>query len=340
MAASTSELTIRPYQPGDEYGILDCFNRTFAEIDVGFVPRSMEFWRWQYEQNPGGQRIFVAIDEEGVVHSHYGGIPVRMWLERGEVLFDQIVDSMTRRDDRQGLAKRFSLFVKTALPFFDTYGGEGRDVVMYGLPVPAAWRIGRAFMGYQVVRENTWLDRTLGSNPSWPPMPRDFEIEECRDVGPWAGEVWTRFREEHRCTTLRDDAFLNWRYRSKPGVEYTFVVARRKGHPEPLGYLVHRTGDLIETNLSLLCDWVVPEREKLAALALLAWLDARGRADSSQRIRALLPTTSPWFLFLQDHGYRVRPSTYIMVGRNYVKPYPMIWLREHWYYTLGDTDLA
>ena len=52
--------------------------------------------------------------------------------------------SMVHPDHRRGL-KRPGLFVETALPFFEAYGGKDRDWVHYGWPVENAWRIGKTF---------------------------------------------------------------------------------------------------------------------------------------------------------------------------------------------------
>src|SRR5262249_17522373 len=39
---------IRPFQPGDEEGILATFNAVFGENDPAFVPRTREEWDWAF----------------------------------------------------------------------------------------------------------------------------------------------------------------------------------------------------------------------------------------------------------------------------------------------------
>ena len=46
-----SSFTVRPFEPGDEQGVLELFNRVFAEGNPGFVPRTMETWRRLYVWN-------------------------------------------------------------------------------------------------------------------------------------------------------------------------------------------------------------------------------------------------------------------------------------------------
>ena len=46
-----------------------------------------------------------------------------------------------------------------------------------------------------------------------------------------------------------------------------------------------------------------------------------------------------WLPF-QVAGFRVEPTRYFPVGRNYLPKYRMPWLHRNWYYTLGDSDLV
>ncbi len=41
---STAEITVRPYQPGDEQGILRLFNQVFRENDPGYRGRGLDHW--------------------------------------------------------------------------------------------------------------------------------------------------------------------------------------------------------------------------------------------------------------------------------------------------------
>ena len=64
-----SDYVIRPYAKGDEHGILATFNAVFAEGKEDFVPRTLDQWRWAFEDNPAGQRIWVA-EKDGDIAAH------------------------------------------------------------------------------------------------------------------------------------------------------------------------------------------------------------------------------------------------------------------------------
>jgi hypothetical protein len=57
-------------------------------------------------------------------------------------------------------------------------------------------------------------------------------------------------------------------------------------------------------------------------------------------VAALFPEWSPWFERFQEHGWRVHPTNYFMVARNFIPRYDMLWLRDHGWYQLADTDLV
>ena len=71
---------VRAVQDGDEEQILPLFRRSF------FVERSVERFRWEYQENPyGNRKISEAFTEDGRLVAHYAGYPVRFHSEvRGE----------------------------------------------------------------------------------------------------------------------------------------------------------------------------------------------------------------------------------------------------------------
>src|SRR5690606_17080289 len=142
-AVTAARYEIRPYRPGDEDSILAGFNRVFREVcGPGYVDRSMATWRWEFTENPAGNRITVGL-HEGVVAAHYAGVPQRVSTAFGDMTFVHIVDSFVVPEHRAGL-RRPGLFVETALPWFELCHEMG-DAVLYGYPVKTAERIGQRY---------------------------------------------------------------------------------------------------------------------------------------------------------------------------------------------------
>lgn len=335
-----AQIEIREFRPGDEESLLACFNEVFAQIDVTFRPRPMEVWRWAFDANPAGRRVFVAVSGERVV-AQYASLPVRMRVEGADSSFGQIVDSMAHPEFRQGL-KQPGLFVRTAWPFFDAYGGAEKDLVMFGLPVPQAWRVGKSFLKYEMVRElcTLELEATSPAFAATGAATSELEVVETDSVGPWIDNLWRPWSASQSCVAVRDEAYLRWRYTDKPDHEYRFAIVRPRGGGDARGMAVVRRGSFDHREALLLVDWMVPSGDAAAGAALLAWARERAAAERAPRLTALFPTWEPWFLAFQDAGFRVRPTSYFLVARHFAKRYDMGWLRGHWYYTLGDFDLV
>lgn len=346
---------IRPFEPGDEESLLATFNLVFGQDNPDFVPRTMEEWRWAFERNPAGQRIMVAV-KDGAVVAQNACIPERVWLADGERIFAQSVDSFCHPDHRAGL-KRPGLWVNVVLEFIDAYGRD-EDYFHYGWPIWSAWRIGKTFLGYEVLRTQTLLCKPLTGEPTRGEAELDALLAglqvECFAVGAgmrdWrfdheARWLWDRLANQWGTSAIRDDAFLNWRLVEHPRNRYTVLTARND-QGVLWGYAVYRHGDWITKDMGILVDWLAPRPDAsdsaiggrlLRAVEAFAASDRGGRARS---LTGIFPDWSIEFDHFQSQGWRVQPSDYFMIGRNYHRAFDHLWLRGNWWYTLIDTDLV
>ena len=99
MIAARSDISVRPYRPGDEAEILTSFNTVFRQVcGDGYVDRDAAHWRWQFHDNPAGRRIWLAATPDGEIAAHYGGISMHVVTEFGveEASIIQRVDPRDR----------------------------------------------------------------------------------------------------------------------------------------------------------------------------------------------------------------------------------------------------
>jgi hypothetical protein len=333
---------IRPYRPGDEHAILEAFNRCFAAVDPGFTPRSLEAWRWQYLENPAGHRISLAVAETGEVISQYAGIPQRMRLDGQPATFTQAVDSMTDPRFRRGL-KKPGFFVLTGYPFAQNFGGPPpeRDPVMWGLPVPVAWRIGKAYLQYQLIRNVNQLVLDLEQEPRRLASASNLALEQglaSSGLPNGIEGLFERFAAGRLAIGLRDQAYLRWRFQTRPGHDYRWIAARRGG--ELVGLLLWRDCEFDLKRAANVAEFLVAPGDLAVGDALLAELAQTARTLGLTRVQALFPDSAPEWLQFQQRGFLVVPTRYFLVGRDYIKRCEMRWLYQHWYYSLGDTDLV
>jgi len=341
LPARYGELTIREYRPGDEVEILATFNRVFGRVDVTFRPRTLAFWRWRFLGNPSGSRILLALTPEGKVAGQLAVIVQRVRLDGRPSCFGQGVDQMSASELRSGL-QRGSLVGILGNTVVKLYSGPlpHQDSLGWGAPVPAAWRAGKSFARYEIIRTQLKLSarpeelRATGAE--------GVELEEVAEFPEPVLGVFERATARYKAIAVRDKAQLDWRWRDHPEKHCRIALARRRG--ELLGFAVWTAGDFDgESHQALLCDWLVApgaSGERGARAALLAWYARGAREAGLNRLTAVFPDTSAEWLEFQRAGFRVAPSRYFFIGRQYLRGYDVHWMNRHWYYTLGDTDLV
>ncbi len=333
------EYEIRGYQPGDEKSILAGFNKVFREVcGESYVDRGMEFWDWEFGDCPFGHRITVGCTPDGEVAAHYGGVPYPVTTCFGPMRFVHIVDSFVLSEHRAGL-KRPGLFVNTAYPWFDLCRAEG-DAVMYGYPVKAAERIGKRYLEYNFLRVVNYLVRPVDTGDA--EGPSGIGIETSKTVPQEVDALFATVANEKKCLTTRNHQFLDWRYVKIPGDDFEIVTARRDG--ALCGLIVLRPEHELIPGACSIADWVVPEGDTEACDALLAAATRRAREGGRQNVMAVFADTSLEFGRLCDHGFELVPSTVYMerrlTQRIYDENLSEEFLAEHWWYTLGDSDLV
>ncbi len=335
------EIEIRPYRPGDEAAILQSFNIVFREVcGSGYVDRQPSFWEWEFARNPEGHRIAVAMSSDGVVAAHYAGVPVRVDTAFGARTFVQGVDSFTHPDFRKGL-KKPGLFVETAMPWFDECRARG-DAVIYGYPVPIAERIGKRYLGYDPLHVVDYLCLDVDVPGVWRGADAKVTVTRESRVPEAIDELYERFRAGRGCLLRRDLRYLDWRYAQAPGDDYEFYAARRG---EALaGFVVLRPVHELAPGACTIVDCVVPADDDAAAAALLATCHARARERGRRMLMAVFPAISPEFQRLLDAGFTIEPSSRWLERRLMLRSFDAKltpeWMAEHWWYTLGDSDLA
>lgn len=338
---SERQLTIRPYQPGDEERILETFNLVFREIcGEGYVDRTLDFWRWEFLENPYGHRISLAFAPDGTVAAQYAGVAYPMATAFGDCTFIHIVDSMAHPDYRKGL-KRPGLFVTTALPWFEMCYEAG-DAVMYGYPVPIAERIGQRYLEYHRLRVVDFLCRPVGEGSV--AAPNGVAVERVAAFGAEADELFGRVASEKQCWTRRDREFLTWRWVKIPTrKDYELYLARRSGG-EVAGLMVLRPLHELVPGGCCIADWLVPEADTETMDALLAVATNRGRENGRDTLITVFADPSPEYGSFVNRGFSVVPSAQILerrlTHRIYHPQMTTSWLQQHWWYTLGDSDLV
>ncbi len=342
MEIDLGDYRVREYRPGDEDSILPAFNRVFAAIDPTFVPRTMDEWHWRTLQNPAGLRMFVGVTAADEVVVHYAGLPIRMVQNGERVHWNQIVDSFADPRAGRGL-KKPGLFVTCSQTYGHHYGGlQPKDRVMYGLPVRRAYRVGQKMLAYHTVREQLVLEleveRSDEGRVSAHSPAGSVRIEEVQRFSDEVDTLFERARLPHDAIAVRDRAYLDWRFATRPRQIYRMALARDV-HGRLVGYAVVNAGSFDLRAGAIVADWLVDPSQPAAGHALRGWLLDFARAQACDRVLMMLPDTCLDFMAFQDAGYRARETSYITVAGLFRRSFSTLPLYRGWYYTQADFDL-
>jgi hypothetical protein len=336
---STSPL-IRPYRPGDEHAILRLFNRVFAEDDPGFSPRTLEQWRWEFTDNPAGLQITLALDDHGEVMAQYTTLPYFAWLKGERVLAHQGVDSIVHPDHRRGLKKE-GVFLATARAFFEEWGRPERVAFGFGFPNKKVYRLGLRMLEYLPVETPVpTLYRNLFQRPDDDEVGKPTDrsgVVELASLDDRVDRLWRACAGDLQLALVRDRAYLQWRYVQCPLARHRlFALPDERG--ELRGLMVTRAQWQNAPILAVM-DWLVPARDPGTLAVLLRHAVVVARAEGQQRVETWLPASSPHRAVILARGFGEEPCYANLCVKPYRRDLDLDWMRRHWYYTIGDSDV-
>jgi hypothetical protein len=311
------EVIVRSYREGDEYGIIRLFKEVFGrEMSLGE-------WRWKYKgQGNDTAYSVVAVNSDGEVVGHYGGVPVRAVYLGREVRALLNCDVMIHRAFRGfWLLKRImASFVQDAMNngFSTAYGFPTEETLM--LPTEKLGIMERC----AVVRE---AKKKVARNNT---MSRfTFRLFLLGYFDRRIDGLWKALRDSYDFALVRDADYFRWRYRDNPLFSYRIWGLGRRWGRDLSGLVVTKEGASEEMSLmDILCRpaALVPLLQKAENLALAA-----GKKElllwMSGAYRPLLAGNG---FTISDRGVIAQPKGKDFVSREEIG--------SRLYFTMGDTD--
>lgn len=339
-----SSFSVRPYEPGDEQGLLDLFNRVFSEDNPDFAARSMDTWRAIYLDNPAGVQTFVGTDSDGTIVANYSSIPAACVLAGERRMCTQAVDSCVDRAWRGSLRKN-SLFVTIAREFighFSTPGREPFDEYMYGMPNEQAYPVGTRIVGYKpvlvpfpaLVREpdEAWLADLERAAADGGVTVGSYDLA----VPAEAAALFERHLGQVEFGLWRDEAYLSWRYAPRAGVSYGALAARRG--TELVGVLIYRLGWMGQPIVPLV-DWIGPGDDSAALAGLTAAAGRLCREAGGRRLETWLTPAARQHAALSALGFGTEDTRFNLCIMTFGSGFDLAWAKDHWFFTMGDSDI-
>ena len=335
---------IRPWQPGDEISILEGWNRIFPAQD-GLPARNLVWWNWEFRDNPLHKTEVVVAEHEGQIVGQYASVPFAAMSEGEATTIGLIVDAFVLPEFRRAL-ERPGLIIHLAKRLQALYCGPRAEQgtpghpLLYGYPVPI-WRIAQRYLQSEMVRDMDLLFRELTGGFVPNPLPANCVIQEISDeaeIAAAADEIWARIAPELRFGLVRDGAWVSWRYVRHPQRRYRFVLVRDPETGAARGLAVYSRGHYGVPDAGVICDFLCSGHDDDAITALLHGLELFGVEQGVPVLVSVFPQNHPFFLAYQRKGFLVGPPSHFLVMNSF-GPH-VRWLRDRWYFTLGDSDLV
>ena len=234
--------------------------------------------------------------------------------------------------------------MRVALSAFEATCGPDATAVVFGIPGFAHQLLGRKdgapdhALGYEMLRAEMALcldaagfEGALGYLP-------DLGGGEA----PWDADALValaaRTTAAHHGSTLRDARQLSWRYRERPGAQYSlFAVPGEQGLR---GAAIVRTDSPHLGGSTAIAEWWVEDHDYDGGLALLRAILTSLRQAGTLRLVAPFADTQPWWHHLQWHGFLVHPIPEVSLARTFRRAHDIGWCRTAWAPSPGDLDLV
>ncbi|MFH1998966.1 MAG: hypothetical protein ABIK28_04750 [Planctomycetota bacterium] len=334
---------IRQYCPGDEIEILKTFNNVFAADHPHYSPRTQEQWNWEFRDNPAGNQIVLAFDEEGRVICQYCCLPYFVNVRNEKVVSGLGVDSFVDPSFRQGLKKE-GVFLRVARHYFKEIAVPHITAFGYGFPNDKAYRIGVKMLKYHEIRKpqttifrNLWEyanDDDVGGTAA---VSGGVRIEEIEKFDARFDDFWSHLMPSFPMAGWRDAEYLNWRYKGCHWIPYRAFAAFDAGGTVR-GFCVVRP-DWQSHPMLAVTEILTDPGDDGTFAELLRHITRFARENRQQRIEFWFAETSKPFAMACRMGFKTEPSPFNLVGRFYRDDLDLDYARENWYYTLGDMDI-
>jgi hypothetical protein len=258
---------------------------------------------------------------------------MRFQLDERTVMIAHVCDVMTDVNHRRrGLLSRLG---KLAHSDWQKHHVAFLTGLHYG-----GWGSRRVFLGWRPVRKAKWMYRPIKGPYHCILKPisiltSDFEsryrVDTPNTFGPEFDELWMKLRVCFTAITIRDRAWLQYRYSIKSGYHYHILLARSNGQPS--GFLIYR----VNHKEAQIADWLCAPHDSITWHLLVSTLIERLSAQDVRGIRVLVPERSSFSKRFRRHFF------FTAKGSFDVSVVPLSancpdW--NDWFFTAGDFDVV
>ncbi|HZZ28601.1 MAG TPA: GNAT family N-acetyltransferase [Pirellulales bacterium] len=253
----------RPYQPGDEHGILDLYRQVFQ------LEMTPEQWRWFFQASPDGPAAISVIESDGRLVGHYAVQPCAFWFQQRRGIAGLAVGAMLLPEARSvsalvqlaklayEIARQRGWAWLYAFPKDDSHVVHCKLLGWQPLPKIVEWDGPLSLLSGSAATDQAAAHPPVQNIQVWRQMPTHLDFN---DFNPAADDP-------HICG-LRSTDWLRWRFFDRPGGEYVLHTISHGSHVT--AYAVTKRYQREGVRYGHLLDWRMAPPAANAADELLA----------------------------------------------------------------------
>ena len=212
-------MELKNYKEGDEYKIIELFELVFKQT------MSIEQWYWRFRENPSGKHMIKLMWDGDHLIGHYAVSPIKMNVNGQEILTAHSLTTMTHPEyGGRGIFKALSSELYHELE-------EEKDC-------KAIWGFPNNNSHYGFVKSLCWINlaviHTMGIKASQ--ISTNEGSGQCKSFNSFSRHHvhFINIHVQKNSTVFIDKSlhYLNWRYVSKPAVDYRKYEIRKDGSME------------------------------------------------------------------------------------------------------------
>jgi hypothetical protein len=333
---------------------------------TGVAESSVQRWNWLFGAEGGPDPAHYLLADAGHdLAGQYALLPLRMQHDGRQIMGLLSLDTATDpRFERQGifttLARQLYDEASEQMPLIIGFPNPKSAPVLYQkldwvevrpypllirpltdlAPILGAWKQSLAGIG-RVLNVATPLLRLASHTELALSQTTGATVARFQRFGPWADDLWSCLAPGFRSATIRDAAFLNWRFCDSPR-QYELYGLERRG--EFVGFAVSRLRASHVGSVADLMELMVRPDDAAGARALLSRVIIDSAANGAIALHALISTNHPHRRQMYRLGLLPVPAPLaskhsfgVRINGRRAKPNAALHA-DDWYLTASDID--
>jgi hypothetical protein len=346
---------LRMYRPEDAGRVIDLLGDVYGEVTKETAGKT---WHWKYESNPaappGGPRMFV-VECGGRIVGFLGTLAGRVKIRDSVLPLMWTVDWAVHPKHR-GCGVRMFRYSLEVL----------KDVVHLGAALPRSYALARKLGALDACTPTTFTRllhpyNALRARPIRTdlvllftglsklasvglalvrdrPCTRHVKVNPISQLDGRFDALWERASTGYDVITVRDAAFLNWRFVECPHKTYKIFAAQKD--EEVSGYVVFRMAESNGSRCAQIVDFLVCRDDRDSLVCLLAAVTEYAESQEADTVRCLISQDQTTYQgVLKRNGFLFRRDRVKMLLNPGSPEVDYMLNSRNWFLTYGDSDV-